>query len=106
MVTVVDNPTRQTFVVEMVGPAVVRNAVSLNAANFQAARLVGPAVAGVLITAVGSGWAFLINGLSFLAPLTGLLLMRTAELHKVERAPRAQGPAPRGPALRRRASPN
>jgi MFS family permease len=91
MVTVVDNPTRQTFVVEMVGPSVMRNAVSLNAANFQAARLVGPAVAGVLITAVGSGWAFLINGLSFVAPLTGLLLMRTAELHKVERAPRAKG---------------
>ncbi|SHL92903.1 MFS transporter [Actinacidiphila paucisporea] len=88
VVTVVDNPTRQTFVVEMVGPSVMRNAVSLNAANFQAARLVGPAVAGVLITAVGSGWAFLINGLSFIAPLTGLLLMRTADLHKVERAPR------------------
>ncbi|WP_335970788.1 MFS transporter [Streptomyces sp. CA2R106] len=91
VVTVVDNPTRQTFVVEMVGPDVVRNAVSLNAANFQAARLVGPAVAGVLITAVGSGWAFLINGVSFLAPLTGLLLMRTSELHKIERAPRGKG---------------
>ncbi|MEC3994749.1 MFS transporter [Actinacidiphila sp. DG2A-62] len=91
MATVVDNPTRQTFVVEMVGPSVVRNAVSLNAANFQAARLVGPAVAGVLITAVGSGWAFLINGLSFFAPLTGLLLMRTSELHTIERAPRGKG---------------
>ena len=91
MVTVVDNPTRQTFVVEMVGPSVVRNAVSLNAANFQAARLVGPAVAGVLITAVGSGWAFLINGLSFVAPLTGLLLMRTSELYRIERAPRGKG---------------
>lgn len=91
MVTVVDNPTRQTFVVEMVGPTAVRNAVSLNAANFQAARLVGPAVAGVLITAVGSGWAFLINGVSFLAPLTGLLLMRTSELHIIERVPRAKG---------------
>jgi MFS family permease len=91
MVTVVDNPTRQTFVVEMVGPASVRNAVSLNSANFQAARLVGPAIAGVLITAVGSGWAFLINGLSFLAPLAGLLLMRPAELHRAPRAPRAKG---------------
>jgi MFS family permease len=90
VVTVVDNPTRQTFVVEMVGPDVVRNAVSLNAANFQAARLVGPAVAGVLITAVGSGWAFLINGLSFLAPLTGLLLMRASELHTIEKAPRGR----------------
>jgi MFS family permease len=88
MVTVVDNPTRQTFVAEMVGPKVMRNAVSLNAANFQAARLVGPAVAGVLITAVGSGWAFLVNGLSFGAPLIGLLLMRPAELQKVQRAPR------------------
>lgn len=91
LVTVVDNPARQAFVVEMVGPADLRNAVSLNSANFQSARLVGPAVAGVLITAVGSGWAFLLNGLSFVAPITGLLLMRTAELHKVDRAPRGKG---------------
>jgi MFS family permease len=91
MVTVVDNPSRQAFVVEMVGPADVRNAVSLNSANFQSARLIGPAVAGALITAVGSGWAFLFNGLSFLAPLTGLLLMRTSELHVVQRAPRGKG---------------
>ena len=91
VVTVVDNPTRQSFVVEMVGPRDVRNAVSLNSANFQTARLVGPAVAGVLITAVGSGWAFLINGLSFGAPLVGLLLMRPDELHQVERTPRGKG---------------
>ncbi|MGP3999012.1 MFS transporter [Streptomyces sp. 8N706] len=91
VVTVVDNPARQAFVVEMVGPDELRNAVSLNSANFQSARLIGPAVAGVLITAVGSGWAFLLNGLSFIAPLTGLLVMRAAELHKVERAPRGKG---------------
>ncbi|MEV4924374.1 MFS transporter [Streptomyces roseoverticillatus] len=91
LVTVVDNPARQAFVVEMVGPADLRNAVSLNSANFQSARLVGPAVAGVLITAVGSGWAFLLNGLSFVAPVAGLLLMRTAELHKTDRAPRGKG---------------
>ncbi|MER6997595.1 MFS transporter [Streptomyces sp. NPDC000410] len=91
MVTVVDNPTRQSFVSEMVGPDQLRNAVSLNSANFQSARLVGPAVAGVLITAVGSGWAFLLNGLFFLAPVVGLLRMRTGELHKVERAPRGKG---------------
>ncbi|MEV6649121.1 MFS transporter [Streptomyces sp. NPDC051219] len=91
LVTVVDNPARQSFVSEMVGPVQLANAVSLNSANFQSARLVGPAVAGVLITAVGSGYAFLLNGLSFLAPLMGLLLMRTAELHKVERAPRGKG---------------
>ncbi|MEV6673415.1 MFS transporter [Streptomyces sp. NPDC051162] len=91
LVTVLDNPARQAFVVEMVGPDDLRNAVSLNSANFQSARLVGPAVAGVLITAVGSGWAFLLNGLSFIAPVAGLLLMRTAELHKVDRAPRGKG---------------
>ncbi|XUM04654.1 MFS transporter [Streptomyces venezuelae ATCC 10712] len=91
MVTVVDNPARQAFVSEMVGPGQLRNAVSLNSANFQSARLVGPAVAGVLIAGVGSGWAFLLNGLSFLAPLVSLLLMRTNELHKVERAPRGKG---------------
>ncbi|GAA2222872.1 MFS transporter [Streptomyces amakusaensis] len=91
LVTVVDNPARQTFVAEMVGPDQLGNAVSLNSANFQSARLIGPAVAGVLITAVGSGYAFLFNGLSFLAPIASLLLMRTAELHKVERAPRGKG---------------
>ncbi|MER8042050.1 MFS transporter [Streptomyces sp. NPDC094032] len=91
MVTVVDNPARQSFVSEMVGPDRLRNAVSLNSANFQSARLVGPAVAGVLIAGVGSGWAFLINGLSFLAPLVALWLMRPGELHKVERAPRGKG---------------
>ncbi|MCX5198660.1 MFS transporter [Streptomyces sp. NBC_00249] len=91
LVTVVDNPARQTFVSEMVGPAQVANAVSLNSANFQSARLVGPAIAGVLITAVGSGWAFLLNGLSFAAPIAGLLLMRTRELHPVTPQPRAKG---------------
>ncbi|MEU4208417.1 MFS transporter [Streptomyces sp. NPDC026206] len=91
LVTVVDNPARQAFVVEMVGPADLRNAVSLNSANFQSARLVGPAVAGVLITAVGSGWAFLLNGLSYVAPIAGLLMMRTAELHRTDPAPRGKG---------------
>ncbi|MDT0305410.1 MFS transporter [Streptomyces sp. DSM 44917] len=91
LATVVDNPARQTFVSEIVGPRLLRNAVSLNSANFQSARLVGPAVAGVVITTVGSGWAFLYNGLSFLAPVLGLLMMRTAELTPAERAPRAKG---------------
>jgi MFS family permease len=91
MVTVVDNPTRQSFVSEMVGPGQVRNAVSLNSANFQSARLVGPAVAGGLTAAVGPGWAFLANGLLFLAPIVGLALMRTAELHPTPRRPRGKG---------------
>nr|WP_234347350.1 MFS transporter [Streptomyces specialis] len=91
LATVVDNPARHAFVSEMVEPHLLRNAVSLNSANFQSARLVGPAVAGVVITTVGGGWAFLYNGLSFLAPIAGLLLMRTAEMFPARRAPRAKG---------------
>ncbi|MER6540233.1 MFS transporter [Streptomyces sp. 900105755] len=91
LATVVDNPARQSFVSEMVGPDQLQNAVSLNSANFQSARLVGPAVAGLMITGVGTGWAFLFNGLSFVAPLVGLLLMRARELHVVRRAPKGKG---------------
>ncbi|MFE9683116.1 MFS transporter [Streptomyces sp. NPDC002701] len=91
LATVVDNPARQSFVAEMVGPGQLQNAVSLNSANFQSARLVGPAVAGLLITGVGTGWAFLLNGLSFVAPIAGLLLMRSSEINQVERTPRGKG---------------
>ncbi|MFD8725259.1 MFS transporter [Streptomyces sp. NPDC059629] len=91
LATVVDNPARQSFVSEMVGPDQLQNAVSLNSANFQSARLVGPAVAGLMITGVGTGWAFLFNGLSFVAPIVGLLLMRARDLYVVERAPRGKG---------------
>ncbi|MFC9065741.1 MFS transporter [Streptomyces harbinensis] len=91
LVTVVDNPTRQTFVADMVGPRLLPNAVSLNSANFHSARLIGPAVAGVLITAVGGGWAFIVNGLSFSAPIVGLLLMRSGELSRPRRAARKKG---------------
>ncbi|MEW1774216.1 MFS transporter [Streptomyces sp. NPDC086777] len=91
LATVVDNPARQSFVSEMVGPAQLQNAVSLNSANFQSARLVGPAVAGLMITGVGTGWAFLFNGLSFVAPLVGLLLMRARDLHVVRRTPKGKG---------------
>ncbi|MDX3529784.1 MFS transporter [Streptomyces sp. ID05-39B] len=91
LATVLDNPARQSFVSEMVGPDQLQNAVSLNSANFQSARLVGPAVAGLMITGVGTGWAFLANGLSFVAPIAGLLLMRGRELHADQRAPRGKG---------------
>ncbi|MER5787884.1 MFS transporter [Streptomyces sp. NPDC001980] len=91
LATVVDNPARQSFVSEMVGPDQLQNAVSLNSANFQSARLVGPAVAGLMITGVGTGWAFLFNGLSFVAPLVGLLLMRARDLHAVQRTPKGKG---------------
>ncbi|MEU0965197.1 MFS transporter [Streptomyces sp. NPDC005917] len=91
LATVVDNPARQSFVSEMVGPAQLQNAVSLNSANFQSARLVGPAVAGLMITGVGTGYAFLFNGLSFVAPIAGLLLMRARELYAVKRTPKGKG---------------
>ena len=91
LVTVVDNQTRQAFVSEMVPAKDLANAVSLNAANFQTARLVGPAVAGALIAAVGSGWAFALNALSFAAVIGGLLAMRSSELRPVERIARERG---------------
>ncbi|MFD7411426.1 MFS transporter [Kitasatospora purpeofusca] len=91
LVTVVDNPARQAFVSEMVGPKHLANAVSLNAANFQTARLVGPAVAGLLIAAVGSGWAFAVNALSFAAVIGGLLAMRESELRPTEPIAREKG---------------
>ncbi|MBV2363935.1 MFS transporter [Streptomonospora nanhaiensis] len=91
VVTVVDNPARQTFVVEMVGDRDLPNAVALNSASFQFGRVAGPAVAGLLIAAIGSGPVFLINAASFLAVLGGLWLMRPAELQVTEPAPRAKG---------------
>jgi MFS family permease len=80
LVNAVDMPTRQAFVVEMVGRADVTNAVGLNSAMFNAARIVGPAVGGLLIGALGVTACFFLNGLSFVAVIAGLLLMREAEL--------------------------
>jgi MFS family permease len=77
----VDMPTRQSFVIEMVGREDVGNAVALNSAAFNAARIVGPAVAGIAIGVFDIGVAFLINGLSFLAVIACLLAMRPAELN-------------------------
>lgn len=78
---VVDNPTRQSFASEMVGPTQVSNAVSLNSAVFTSARIFGPALAGILIALVGTGWCFAINGASYLAVIGALLLMRPGELY-------------------------
>jgi MFS family permease len=90
-VSAFDAPARQTFVSELVGEADLSNAVALNSTSFNAARMVGPAVAGVLIAWVGSGWVFLINALSFAAVLGSLVLLRGNELHRIDRAPRARG---------------
>jgi MFS family permease len=81
-----DAPVRQTFVAEMVGDADLSNAVALNSTSFNAAQMIGPAVAGLLIASVGIGWAFLLNGLSFAAVLISMSFFRLSELHKSARA--------------------
>ena len=91
LATAVDNPTRQAFVNEMVGPAMLRNAISLNAAAFQLGALIGPAVSGVLIGVVGIGWSFAVNAVSFLGSLSALGAMRTHELHVLESAGAGRG---------------
>ena len=75
-----DNPARQTFVTDLVSRENASNAVALNAASFNGARLIGPAVAGVMIVAVGTGWVFLVNAGTFLATVIALLLIRPHEL--------------------------
>src|SRR5437764_408340 len=79
-VTVFDNPARQAFVIEMVGPDDVANAVGLNSATFNSARLIGPALAGILIHAIGISPSFLLNAISFLPVVAALVAMRTSEL--------------------------
>lgn len=81
-----DAPARQTFVSEMVGERDLSNAVALNSANFNSSRLIGPAVAGLVIAEVGSGWAFLVNAASYIAVIASLLAMRTYALHRNDRA--------------------
>jgi MFS family permease len=85
-----DNPARRAFVVEMVAEPDVPNAVSLNSALMTSARIVGPALAGLLITTVGFGWCFLSDGVSYLAVIAGLALMRNSELRAAPPAPRAK----------------
>ncbi len=91
LVTVVDNPTRQAFAAEMVGRGGMPNAIALNSAVFNLARIAGPAVAGLVISAVGTPAAFLVNAASYGAVLISLKLMRPDELHVVQRLPRAKG---------------
>jgi len=79
-VSAFDAPARQTFVSDLVGESELSNAVALNSTSFNAARMVGPAVAGLLISSVGSGWVFLINAASFMAVIGSLASLRIAEL--------------------------
>lgn len=90
-ITAIDTPTRQSFVVEMVGRDDLTNAVGINSTIFNSARIVGPAVAGVMISAVGTGWAFMANAASSVAVLAGLWLMRPRELYPAPPLERAKG---------------
>lgn len=90
-VSAVDAPVRQTFVAELVPPDKLSNAVGLNSASFNAARLIGPGLAGLLIAAVGTGWVFLINAVSFGGTILALVWMHSGELHRMPLAPRAKG---------------
>lgn len=90
-VSAFDSPARQSFVSELVGDADLPNAVGLNSTSFNAARLVGPAIGGVLIAAIGTGWVFLVNAASFAAVLASLAFLRVADLHRGKLASRSPG---------------
>ena len=91
IVAAIDNPSRQTFVTEMVPLADLPNAVGLNSASFNAARLIGPGLAGLLIAVVGTGWVFVINAVSFLAVMFSLTRIRTSALQGSARPARGTG---------------
>lgn len=91
LISAIDTPVRQAFVIEMVGKDELTNAVAINSTIFNSGRIIGPALAGVLITAVGTGWAFVANAASSLAVLAGLVLMRPDELFPAPHLQRARG---------------
>ena len=90
-INTVDNPTRQTFIMEMVGRDQLANAVTLNSVMVNAARAVGPAIAGIMIATVGSGWCFLFNGVSFGFVLLALSRMNQDELSPAPRSSKIRG---------------
>jgi MFS family permease len=91
VISAVDIPVRQSFVMEMVGDDLVANAVAINATTFNTARVLGPAVAGALIAVIGTGPAFLMNAASSVGVLLALVLMRLGELHPSPQVARARG---------------
>lgn len=91
LLTIVDNPARQVFTSELVGPARLRNAVTVNSAIFQLGGLLGPAVSGVLLVAVGGGFAFLLNAVACFLTVVALTRLDKAALHPIQPAPRHRG---------------
>ena len=88
VVNAFDIPGRQSFLVDMVGREDLMNAIALNSSMFNAARVIGPAIAGVLVARLGEGWCFFVNGVSYIAVIAGLMMM------KVSSPPRAIGASP------------
>jgi MFS family permease len=91
MILAFDSPARQAFVTEVVPEGRLRAAISLNAAVFQAARLIGPAIASVLIATAGTGWVFAVNAACYLGPTIGLLMLRPSELQPAPAVPKSRG---------------
>lgn len=87
----VETPVRQSFVVEMVGRDQLTNAVAINSMMFNLARIIGPAIAGVTIVAIGTGWVFIANAISFVGVVGGVWLMRTSQLQRSDPVPREKG---------------
>jgi MFS family permease len=79
VVNAFDIPARQSFLVDMVGKEDLMNAIALNSTMFNGARIIGPAIAGILVARIGEGWCFLANGLSYIAVISGLMMMRVAK---------------------------
>jgi MFS family permease len=96
LVTVVDNPTRQVLVNELVGPRHLRNAISINSSVFQLGGLIGPAVAGILLEAVGAGWAFAINAVTCLITVLTLGALKKSTLIRSTPLPREKGQLAQG----------
>jgi MFS family permease len=91
LVNAVDNPTRQTFIMEMVGNEELVNAISLNSAQVNLSRVIGPVIGGVLIATMGIASCFIINAISYLAVLVALFMMKPEQLNKTQRAEYVKG---------------
>ena len=105
VVNAFDIPARQAFLVDMVGKEDLMNAIALNSSMFNGARVVGPAVAGILVAKIGEGWCFLTNGLSYIAVITGLLMMRIDCPRRPRRAGSARADIAEGIQFARRTGP-
>ncbi len=99
----IDNPARQALPIELVGPDRVVNAVALNSVVIQTSRIIGPGIAGVLIAAVGIGWCFVVDALTFLAMITALVRLDPDEMGEAPRATRHRGAVREGVAYVRHA---